>query len=229
MSQNENLKCTKFVYVSVAHRYWNEQWSDEKNVQIYGADASSEGIGSNMRIEITLVGASDSSEIAVTGALAHLKAKVDHQCLFLPPFGVQPPTLENITQELARELALRPPEQGKWQSLTVWETERLACTHYFSPAATELKFKLFNLTLDCQNPVNSETGLSLGRADVIDKVREVFFNQAPQNPDLNVWSRQLFETLRKSIECLGRLRIDLGSHEYLLVHSDPIMSGHIEA
>ena len=220
---SSDIQFTKSIFASVAHRYWNEQWSCEKNVQIYGADALEEGIGSNLRIEIGWQGDLETTEMILSPALERIKALVDHKCLFSPPLGAEPSTLENITCELTRELLRVPPLRGRWRSLTVWESEHLGCISLVNEAAIYLVFKLFNLTLDCQIVVNPETGLGLSRWPLRDRVREVFFTQDVKNQDLDLWSRQLFAALAKSIQSLKRLRIDLGRHEYLLVHSDTIM------
>src|SRR5262245_41193831 len=92
---------TQSVYASVAHRYWNQEWSAQKNRDEYGDLASEEGIGSNLRIELT-----GTNEGTVGRSLTVLKEMVDHQCLFAPdsPHFAKPSTLENIAGLLAEAI-----------------------------------------------------------------------------------------------------------------------------
>src|SRR5262249_37638396 len=118
MLRASGMRVSNSVYASLAQRYWNPSWTLEKNRQIYGREASDEGVGGNLRIELEVEGDGDS----LSTLLASLKSEIDHRTLFGPgsPFENRPSTLENLTEYLA---GLLP--NGGWSRLTVWETARL--------------------------------------------------------------------------------------------------------
>ncbi|MGZ3722042.1 MAG: hypothetical protein ACXVA9_03865 [Bdellovibrionales bacterium] len=204
------------VYASVAHRYWNAQWSEAKNREVYGQDASTEGIGSNLRLELSVRAADGVGEADLLMALNQLKSMVDHQCLFAKDseFGAKSSTLENITSWLSRALTI------EWSSLTVWESERLGCIVQPSTSEPALIFKRGNLALKISRAVDSLSGIAVERAAVDRAVGERLVKLNENNDtQLSGWSRKLFLDLQNSLAGLCSLTIDLGSHESLVVHS----------
>jgi hypothetical protein len=189
---------------SVAHRYWNGQWGVEKNLQIYGRDASRVGLGSNLLLEVVAEGQPED----VASGLAHIKSLVDHQSLFTE----QPSTLEVITHRLAQELFARP---GDWRSLHVQETEEVGCTAWAN-GELELKLHILNLILGLRAPMDAQSGLIANRQHVHEVVREMFFAMSGQ-PKLapRPWAEKLFGELKKALPPLHSLHIDLGRQEYL--------------
>jgi hypothetical protein len=200
------------VYASTAHRYWNVAWDSAKNHQVYGQDASVEGIGSNLRLELAIQVNSDASEALLAAPLAKLKSLVDHQCLFASdsPLGASPSTLENLTLWLVRV------NLGEWNYLKIWESERLSCTIRPGAHAVQMTFKEQNLTLEISAPVDPLSGLAVERALV--KKAIVQLNEINES-DPVLWSEKLFRNLQNSIPGLCSLTVDLGRHESLVVHS----------
>lgn len=47
---------TRKMEFSASHRYWNPEWSDEKNKEVFGKSASPWGHGHNYKLEITVEG-----------------------------------------------------------------------------------------------------------------------------------------------------------------------------
>jgi 6-pyruvoyltetrahydropterin/6-carboxytetrahydropterin synthase len=90
---------------SAAHYYWNSNWTEEKNRQVFGRCANRNGHGHNYTLEVTLGGEPD----AVTGFVVDLKwlrevmehevlEAWDHRHLNLeaPEFATTIPTRENL-------------------------------------------------------------------------------------------------------------------------------------
>lgn len=208
------------IYVSVAYRYWNGQWSREKNLQVYGADASEEGLGGNFRLQATVrtqhVLDPGAVQAILAAPLARLKGLVDHQCLFqeIPQFRTRPSSLENICEFLAADLFQQPLNGADWESLTVWETESLGCQRSVR-GEVDLHMKCLNLMLTCRGPVDGETGLLIARPVIEHAVRQAFL--AFSEPAGENWGQRLFATLKRSLSNLRVLRIDLGSQEYLQI------------
>ena len=203
------------VYVSVAHRYWRADWTAEKNREVYASEASAEGLGANMRIELEVNG-DTCSENQVSVSLNLLKGRLDHQCLFLPEsrFAAEPSTLENITLDLAS--ALNHPG---WRSLTVWESPSLAC-RVDPQGSLTLIFKRRNLTLEIDGHVNPESGIAVPRARVEKAVEDLLVKlNSINDPDSQRWGRKLFAALQDSLPGLNSVRVDLGRHEGIVVHS----------
>lgn len=194
------VEVSQSVYVSAAHRYWNSQWSHEKNVQIYGASASPEGVGSNLRLEFS----------GPESELLRLKQLIDHRCLFtdIPEFADRPSTLEKITEYLAARV---PAGAG----LRVYENDHLSCTCRGGEITVSLK--VMNLTVTVRAPIDAESGLAMDRALVTQEVKKAFAESAEGDP--YPWSQQLFSRLKSQIENLHSLRIDLNRHEYILINS----------
>lgn len=208
------------VYASLAQRYWNPEWSPEKNRRIYGTVASIEGIGSNLRIELGITAGLDGDEQLLDDPLAELKSKVDHRCLFAPgtAFENRPSTIENLTVYLARELFSSSPQVGVWSALTLWETDRLGCTAYPEESRVSLHIRTRNLWLELKGEVDPDSGLLIARETVEKAVQNAFVAfAAPAQNGVNKWAEELISHLRQSLEMLVRLRIDLGSQGSLVV------------
>ncbi|MFP5210862.1 MAG: 6-pyruvoyl trahydropterin synthase family protein [Acidobacteriota bacterium] len=96
---------TRRATFSASHYYWNEHWTAEKNVEVFGRCARRNGHGHNYTLEVTVAGEPD----PVTGFVVDLKwlkdvierevmAAYDHRHLNLeaPEFAMANPTTENI-------------------------------------------------------------------------------------------------------------------------------------
>jgi hypothetical protein len=219
-SMSEAVTVAHSVFASVAHRYWNPDWDNGKNAQFYGADASVEGMGSNLRVEVALSSTNPVDERALLPALRRLQAAVDHQCLFLDSSPMRISTLENISLHLSEMLFNEPAAQGNWESLTVWESERLACTVRPDREEVTMTFRMRNLTLEIAAAVDSASGIAVARAPIHRAVEDLYVKLNEfHNSDAEAWSRALFTHLASAIGGLNSLRVDLGRHTSLIVHS----------
>ncbi len=108
------IQLTRRATFSASHYYWNEDWSAEKNEQVFGRCANRNGHGHNYTLEVTVEGEPD----AVTGFVVDLKwlkdvmerevlAAYDHRHLNLevPEFAKAIPTTENIAIAVWKRLA----------------------------------------------------------------------------------------------------------------------------
>jgi hypothetical protein len=219
MLSAKTLIFTQSVYASVAHRYWNATWSPEKNREVYAQDASEEGLGSNLQLEARVLAPVTFAEARLNRPLAQLKDVIDHQSLFAAgaAFTDRASTLENITHYLSEALFQQPLEGATWESLTVHESDRLACT--VSPEACELRVKCANLVLTCRGPLDPKSGLLIDRGEIPAVVQALLQeNGAPV--EAGPWSLWLFRRLKSAVQSLHSLRIDTSRGEYIVVHSD---------
>ena len=67
MSNRKTLISKKFEF-SASHRYWREEWSKEKNEQVFGLCTSPHGHGHNYELHVTVEGQVDT----ITGMIAAL-------------------------------------------------------------------------------------------------------------------------------------------------------------
>lgn len=93
----------KFEF-SASHRYWREDWSEEKNNEVFGLCTSPYGHGHNYELHVTITGNIDPKTGMIVN-LTVLKSRVknilnqfDHKFLNLdtPYFKEKIPTTENI-------------------------------------------------------------------------------------------------------------------------------------
>ncbi len=104
---------TRKAEFSAAHYYWNEAWTEEQNVRVFGKCANRNGHGHNYTLEVTVAGEVD----PVTGFVVDLKllkeilerevvGVYDHRHLNLeiPEFAKVIPTTENIAVAVWRRL-----------------------------------------------------------------------------------------------------------------------------
>lgn len=209
------------VYVSVAHRYWNIQWSEARNHEVYGRNASLEGVGSNLKLTLT-VESESAGEAGLEAALKMLKELCDHRCFFtdIPEFIQKPSTLEAITLYLGEKLFSWPLPKGMHAArLTVAENESISCT-VDSRSVLRLTEKHLNLLCTVQSPLDPESGLVLPRGVIWQAVREIAPNfSEPATTDSAAWGRALFAALQIKVKALCELNIDLGSQQSLRITS----------
>jgi 6-pyruvoyltetrahydropterin/6-carboxytetrahydropterin synthase len=103
MSDQKTCISKKFEF-SASHRYWQDEWSKEKNEQVFGLCTSPHGHGHNYELHVTIDGQIDPD----TGMIINLSdlkkyvnvilEKFDHKYLNLdtPYFKERIPTTENI-------------------------------------------------------------------------------------------------------------------------------------
>lgn len=102
--KNQNVLITKKFEFSSSHRYWKDDWSDEKNEEMFGICTSPYGHGHNYELHVTISGKIDTDTGMIIN-LSDLKKHVnevvnlfDHKFLNLdtPFFKDKIPTTENI-------------------------------------------------------------------------------------------------------------------------------------
>jgi len=109
---------TRKAEFSASHYYWNEAWSPDQNVRVFGKCANRNGHGHNYTLEVTVAGEVD----PVTGFVVDLKqlkdamerevlAVYDHRHLNLevPEFRTAIPTTESIAVAVWRRLEGKIP------------------------------------------------------------------------------------------------------------------------
>ena len=102
--RNKNVLITKKFEFSASHRYWKDNWSEEKNQKVFGLCTSPHGHGHNYELHVTISGQVDPDTGMIIN-LSDLKKHVtdvvklfDHKYLNLdtPYFADKIPTTENI-------------------------------------------------------------------------------------------------------------------------------------
>lgn len=127
---------TRRATFSASHYYWNKEWSDEKNHQVFGRCANRNGHGHNYTLEVTVAGEPD----PVTGFVVDLKWLKDviedkvlsaydhrHFNLEVPEFASTIPTTENIAIAIWRRLepAIQQAGGATLSSIRVYETPEI--------------------------------------------------------------------------------------------------------
>jgi 6-pyruvoyltetrahydropterin/6-carboxytetrahydropterin synthase len=129
----------KMVYFSekfefaATHKLWNDKFSEQENLRVFGRCANPTGHGHNYTIEVTIKTLPDADFKAADFEKivdAEVITLVDHKNLNtdVPEFGSTNPTVENMAvfawSKLAEKLA------GKLHCVTVWETDKTSCSFY---------------------------------------------------------------------------------------------------
>jgi 6-pyruvoyltetrahydropterin/6-carboxytetrahydropterin synthase len=104
--KNQKVQITKKFEFSASHRYWKEDWTKEKNKEIFGNCISPYGHGHNYELHVTISGKINPDTGMIIN-LTDLKKYVneivksfDHKFLNLdtPYFKDKIPTTENIAK-----------------------------------------------------------------------------------------------------------------------------------
>lgn len=126
---------TRRAEFSASHACWRDDWSPERNREVYGEASNPRGHGHNYVLEVTLTGEPD----PVTGMVLDLKElkeilsrevvePFDHRFLNheVAPFDRVMPTTENVAREIWRRLEPRFRNGGaKLANVRLHETEDL--------------------------------------------------------------------------------------------------------
>ncbi|MBD3298270.1 MAG: 6-carboxytetrahydropterin synthase [candidate division Zixibacteria bacterium] len=107
------IAVTRRAYFCAGHRYWRNDWSAEKNREVFGACANEHGHGHNYMLDVTLEGEVD----AKTGMLINLSeldqvvqeriiTRLDHRNLNMdvPELGDEIPTTEVLARFIFEQL-----------------------------------------------------------------------------------------------------------------------------
>jgi len=124
----------KFEFAAM-HKLWNEDFSKERNFELFGKCANPSGHGHNYLVEVTIKKPSDLERFSVTDFQKVIDCEfiqlVDHKNLNedVGEFRKANPTIENIAVFAWRKLTGKF-EQGMLHCVTVWESERTYCSYY---------------------------------------------------------------------------------------------------
>lgn len=137
------VRATRRVHFCSAHRLYREEWSDEKNLEVFGACSNPNWHGHNFVLEVTVEGTVDSDTGFVTDfrvlkeALAErVVGDVDHRNLNLEvPWltGVMP-SAENFAVAIWDRLADALPAGVSLHRVFLRETENNS-VEYMGPGA----------------------------------------------------------------------------------------------
>lgn len=127
------VRVTRRLHFSAAHKLGREEWSRERNEEVFGLCASENWHGHNYELDVTVAGEVD-AETGFVYDLKQLRAlveslvieDVDHRNLNLDvPWltGVNP-TTENLVVGIWQRIAPRLPPAVTLERLVLWETPR---------------------------------------------------------------------------------------------------------
>ena len=131
----------RMIYISekfefaATHKLWNDQYSEEKNLEVFGKCANPSGHGHNYVLEVTVKRPEKEEGFSISGFEKTVDEQfiklVDHKNLNVDVgfFGKANPTVENITR-LAWESLAGKFEKAKLHCVTVWETDKAYCSYY---------------------------------------------------------------------------------------------------
>jgi len=123
----------KFEFAAT-HKLWNEDFSDERNFEVFGKCANPTGHGHNYIVEVTIKKPTGQGSLCIGDfekvVDEELIKAVDHKNLNvdIDEFSKSNPTVENIAAFAWNRLV------GKFADalhcITVWETDRTYCSYY---------------------------------------------------------------------------------------------------
>jgi len=124
----------KFEFAAT-HKLWNEEFSDERNFEVFGKCANPTGHGHNYIVEVTVKAPggeygfqTGDFEKTVDDELIQI---LDHKNLNIDvgEFGTTNPTIENIAAFAWGKLVGKFGKAGL-HCVTVWETDKTYCSYY---------------------------------------------------------------------------------------------------
>jgi 6-pyruvoyltetrahydropterin/6-carboxytetrahydropterin synthase len=123
----------KFEFAA-AHKLWNEQFNERKNIETFGRCANPAGHGHNYIVEVTIkwtsgqeIRTSDFEKVVYERLIRH----VDHKNLNeeIAEFGEIMPTVENIAVFAWKKL-VGGFDNAVLHCVTVWETDKTYSSYY---------------------------------------------------------------------------------------------------
>lgn len=145
---------TRVIRFSAAHRYHRDEWSDERNREVFGACNNPHGHGHNYVLEVTTAAEPDwetgfSVDLGVLDRLlTEIRAELDHQHLnhALPDFGPggKVPTTENLVIWLWKRMEGRLPSGVRLFRLRLREDVDL-WVDYYGPTVGEGEIRGFTV------------------------------------------------------------------------------------
>ncbi len=128
---------TKQYKFCAAHRYWNPNWSDEKNYQVFGEDVRIHG--HNYTLDITICGPINDESGFIVNLFElnkivklHVLDVMDHSQIQLdiPWFESKQPSTENMVVFIWEQIVTKIPNPAKLNSIKLRETPTIF-TEYF--------------------------------------------------------------------------------------------------
>ena len=131
---------TRRISFSAAHRYSRPDWSDERNLTVFGACAWPNFHGHSYVCEVTVSGPIDVTtgfvvDLSVLDRILkeHVTDRFDHRNINLdvPEFadGKLVPTGENLARYIFERVARELPRPAMVERVTVGEDDRLSATY----------------------------------------------------------------------------------------------------
>lgn len=127
------VRITRELHFSAAHRVFNPEWSDERNLEVFGGCANPNWHGHNYALYVTVEGELDPATGFVMD-FKDLKAVVESQViddvdhlnlnLDVPWMAGIITSAENLVVAIWGRLAGHMPEGVRLGKLTLWETPR---------------------------------------------------------------------------------------------------------
>lgn len=132
---------TRRATFAAAHRYWRDDWSEERNRAVFGACANAHGHGHNYALEATVEGEIDPEtgfcvDLATLDGILRdaVVAVLDHQHInhVVPEFGPggKVPTTENLLAWAWPRVAERLPSGVGLRRLRLREDENLYVDYF---------------------------------------------------------------------------------------------------
>lgn len=125
------LHLSRKEHFNAAHRLWNPNWSEEKNLSEFGICANPNYHGHNFDLHVTVKGSPGPD----TGCIINLKLlkkiireeiidELDHKNLNVdvPWLTHCMPSIENVVVEIWKRLAAKLPSDVQLYRVTLWET-----------------------------------------------------------------------------------------------------------
>ena len=127
------VKVTRRLHFAAAHRLGREEWSPDRNAEVFGQCANPNWHGHNYELDVTVSGEVDPD----TGFVLDLKAlkalvedrvvqDLDHRNLNLDVGWMdgRNPTTENLVVAIWQRLVDQVPGGARLERLVLWETPR---------------------------------------------------------------------------------------------------------
>ena len=128
---------TKQYKFCAAHRYWNPNWSAEKNHEVFGEDVRVHG--HNYILDVTINGPIDKDSGFICNLFelnkivnSHVLGVMDHSQIQLdiPWFKSRQPSTENMVVYIWEQIVTKIPNSAKLHSIKLRETPTIF-TEYF--------------------------------------------------------------------------------------------------
>jgi 6-pyruvoyltetrahydropterin/6-carboxytetrahydropterin synthase len=129
-----NYFSEKFEFAAT-HKLWNDEFSDERNFEVFGKCANPTGHGHNYVVEVTIQVPETENRFRIIDFEKtvddELIKVLDHKNLNVDvgAFGKTNPTIENIAAFAWGRLVGKFGESGL-HCVTVWETDKTYCSYY---------------------------------------------------------------------------------------------------